>query len=180
MIGSKRSRRLRWTACALAAVAGLLTLAACGDGDNDVTTRPAAPAAADVSGSDRHLENIAADANRGYVYSGGQADSLGYQAQARANAATPAAADVSGSDRHLENMAADANPGYVYSGGQADSLGHQAQARANAATSARMGGQAAAYARAQQVEAEREEAAQRAAQAEALAHLDGQARTHGR
>jgi hypothetical protein len=161
---------LRGTVCALVA-AGLFLGAACGDDDsNDVTTGPAAPSAADVAGSDQHLRNLAGAG-------AAQAELYAEQQAARA-AARP-------------------QPGYVYSGGQADSLGYQE--RANAATSARLGRQAEQYTRAQAAEAHadaerqawaqladqfttaeaEEEAAQRAAQAEALAHLDGQAQTYG-
>ncbi|HEX6418981.1 MAG TPA: hypothetical protein VFZ77_10815 [Acidimicrobiales bacterium] len=50
-------RHLRWVAPV--ALAGALGLAACGDDGTPVTARTAANA--DVTGSDRHLDNLAAD-----------------------------------------------------------------------------------------------------------------------
>jgi hypothetical protein len=76
---SDTTRHLRWVAPVV--LVGALGLAACGDGDSDATARTAGVGAVAV-GSDRHLENLAAEA-----------------------ATNPA--NVTGSDRHLENLAAD-------------------------------------------------------------------------
>ena len=150
---------LRWTVCALAA-AGLLTLAACGDSDDDVTTQPAAPSVADVSGSDQHLTNMAEQANPGYVYSGGEADSLGQQAaddSALAVRAGNAAAEWANAERYVDQLEARAAEA-------AELTAEQAQADA----------EREAWARLDDVTE-----AQNAEEIERQAHLDGQARTYG-
>jgi hypothetical protein len=79
MSGSK-FRAWRWLAPV--ALVGSVGLAACGDEDATVSTSAADVGASDVAGSDRHLENQAADiAERSIT--------------------------VSGSDVHLENQAAE-------------------------------------------------------------------------
>jgi hypothetical protein len=125
-------RRAAIFTMAAAGLLGATVAAACGDNSDDVSTEPAAPAAA------------------------------------------PSPADVAGSDVHLRNLADTAEA-------------ELAQEQANAAASARMAGQAAAYARAQQAAADAYVSAQQAraqqataADAETQAHLDGQANTFGR
>jgi hypothetical protein len=154
---------LRWTAFALAA-AGLFLGAACGsDSDDDVATTPAAPSAADVSGSDQHLHNLgdAGAVNR---------IEAGNRAAARANA-----------DAYAEQQAARAAEA---------AEAELAQEQANAAASARLGGYAEQYAQAHsQARVDNPGyvygGGSRALQvddAEAIdrqAHLDGQARTYG-
>jgi hypothetical protein len=77
---SDKTRHLRWVAPV--ALVGALGLAACGsDGDDAADARTGGVGAVAV-GSDRHLENLAAEI-----------------------AANPAS--VAGSDRHLENLAAE-------------------------------------------------------------------------
>jgi hypothetical protein len=101
---------LRWTACALAA-AGLL-MAACGSDDDDVTTRPAAPSVADVSGSDRHLYNLGAESvSPAAIAEANRAATLRLQGQAdqiaEAQAKRQAAVDAEEAERqaHLDGQA---------------------------------------------------------------------------
>jgi hypothetical protein len=83
-MASTKHRAVKWLAPV--ALVGVIGLAACGDDDAE-SARTADVGVAAV-GSDRHLENQAAEA-----------------------AKRSAPADVSGSDRHLENQAAEAEAG---------------------------------------------------------------------
>jgi hypothetical protein len=164
---------LRWTVCALAA-AGLLTLAACGDSDDDVTTQPAAPSAADVSGSDQHLRNLAEAGATNRAALAAQAEQYVDQltaraaetaeaelAQEQANAA--ASARLQGyAEQYAEAHSAErqANPGYVYGGGS----------RASQATDAGLCATCVGAEVGEQPDAD---------DIERQAHLDGQARTYG-
>jgi hypothetical protein len=103
-MASTKHKALRWLAPV--ALVGVVGLAACGDDDAD-SARTADVGVAAV-GSDRHLENQAAEAalNTRVVNAAGSDRHLENQAAEAANRSAPA--DVSGSDRHLENQAAEA------------------------------------------------------------------------
>jgi hypothetical protein len=126
-MASTKHKALRWLAPV--ALVGVVGLAACGDDDADSARtadvgvaavgsdrhleNQAAEAAlntrmANAAGSDRHLENQAAEAalNTRVVNAAGSDRHLENQAAEAANRSAPA--DVSGSDRHLENQAAEA------------------------------------------------------------------------
>jgi hypothetical protein len=97
---------LRWTACALAA-AGLFLGAACGgDGDsNDVTTGPAAPSAADVTGSDQHLYNLGDSGLATSVEAANAAASARLQRYADAVAEAQAQRDAAAQAEDIERQA---------------------------------------------------------------------------
>lgn len=98
---------LRRAAVALAIVAGLsVAVAACGDDDDAVTTDPAAPSAADVSGSDEHLANMASEAAAEARANQAASDRLQGQADAHAKAEAK-----SYGDEHRQPA-----PAYVYGG----------------------------------------------------------------
>jgi hypothetical protein len=103
-MASTKHKALRWLAPV--ALVGVVGLAACGDDDAD-SARTADVGVAAV-GSDRHLENQAAEiaVNARVADAAGSDRHLENQAAEAANRSAPA--DVSGSDRHLENQAAEA------------------------------------------------------------------------
>jgi hypothetical protein len=106
-MASTKHRALKWLAPV--ALVGVIGLAACGDDDAE-SARTADVGVAAV-GSDRHLENQAAEAavNARVAEAAGSDRHLENQAAEAANRSAPA--DVSGSDRHLENQAAEAEAG---------------------------------------------------------------------
>jgi hypothetical protein len=106
-MASTKHRAVKWLAPV--ALVGVIGLAACGDDDAE-SARTADVGVAAV-GSDRHLENQAAEAavNARVAEAAGSDRHLENQAAEAANRSAPA--DVSGSDRHLENQAAEAAAG---------------------------------------------------------------------
>jgi hypothetical protein len=104
-MASTKHRALRWLAPV--ALVGVVGLAACGDDEAD-STRTADAGVAAV-GSDRHLENQAAQAAidaRVAEAAGSDRHLVNQAAEAAAKPSAPVV--VSGSDRHLENQAAEA------------------------------------------------------------------------
>jgi len=98
---SDKTRHLRWVAPV--ALVGALGLAACGsDGDDAADARTGGVGAVAV-GSDRHLENLAAEIAVNPASVAGSDRHL--ENLAAEIAANPAS--VAGSDRHLENLAAE-------------------------------------------------------------------------
>ena len=140
-------RALRWAAPV--ALVGALGLAACGDNDDSVALRVAAPSAVGV-GSDQHLSNKAEEIARASAVAGSD-QHLSNKAEEIARASVSA-----GSDQHLNNQAAEI-----------------ASQRVNRAASARLTGQAEQMLR---VQAARLVA--QAEQIERSAHLEGQANTY--
>ncbi|HET6771824.1 MAG TPA: hypothetical protein VFH36_00845 [Acidimicrobiales bacterium] len=106
-MASTKHRAVKWLAPV--ALVGVIGLAACGDDDAE-SARTADVGVAAV-GSDRHLENQAAEAavNARVAEAAGSDRHLENQAAEAAKRSAPA--DVSGSDRHLENQAAEAEAG---------------------------------------------------------------------
>jgi hypothetical protein len=102
-MASTKHRAVKWLAPV--ALVGVVGLAACGDDDAD-SARTAGVDAAAV-GSDRHLENQAAEAavNARVADAAGSDRHLENQAAEAVNARV---AEAAGSDRHLENQAAEA------------------------------------------------------------------------
>ncbi|MGH9233117.1 MAG: hypothetical protein ACRD0R_07235 [Acidimicrobiales bacterium] len=102
-MASTKHRAVKWLAPV--ALVGVIGLAACGDDDAE-SARTADVGVAAV-GSDRHLENQAAEAavNARVAEAAGSDRHLENQAAEAANRSAPV--DVSGSDRHLENQAAE-------------------------------------------------------------------------
>ncbi len=96
------------------ALVGTVGLAACGDDDASESTRTVSPAAV-ANGSDRHLVNLAADAEVRAAVAGSDvhlanqaAESARLTAEAEAYESTGAIAAAAGSDVHLANQAAEA------------------------------------------------------------------------
>jgi hypothetical protein len=139
---STKHRALRWLAPV--ALVGVVGLAACGDAEADSTRTVEAGAV--VVGSDRHLENQAAEAELK-----ARTAAANTEAEARAAAAAgsdrhlenqaaeattrSAPVDVSGSDRHLENQAAEAEASANDSGRSASDAGPNVWEAGNRAAS---------------------------------------------
>jgi hypothetical protein len=172
-------RALRWAAPVV--LVGALGLAACGDSD-DVAVRtraPAAPSAADVAGSDQHLNNLAEQARQARADA---AASARLQGQAEVYQSVEAAA-VSGQAELVDQQSAyqagsRPNVSAAYLDAQraaADGYVEQLEARAASAANA--------YGDEQRDPMSANEATTPSPvdpdEAEREAHLDGQAQTYG-
>jgi len=184
-------RALRWAAPV--ALVGALGLAACGNGDDAVvqTRAPAAPSAADVAGSDQHLNNVAEQVHEARANAAASARLQG-QAEVHQRVEVAQAAVVNGQAELADQRAA-------YQAGSRPNVSAAYRAAQRAAADqyveqqgARAAGTAKAYGDEQREPTGSNEAVTQspvnpveaadaaiAAQAEHQAQLEGQARTYG-